>query len=76
VKEYILAKGNREATEVLRDYVKYLHKVGYTIHRQSKFVHTQDIGRLDAKRHRLRRRRVLPIDRANRKGKQPTRVAV
>ncbi|HUK27609.1 MAG TPA: hypothetical protein VLV31_04230 [Candidatus Acidoferrales bacterium] len=33
VREYILAKGNREAAEVLEDYVQYLHYHGYVIRR-------------------------------------------
>jgi hypothetical protein len=36
VKEYVLVKGNRESTEALQDYVKYLHQVGYVIRRQPK----------------------------------------
>jgi precorrin-6B methylase 2 len=35
VKQYILVKGNREAAEILEDYVKYLHNLGYVIRRQS-----------------------------------------
>lgn len=36
VKEYTLVKGNHEATEILEDYVKYTHKLGYVIRRQPK----------------------------------------
>ena len=35
VKQYILARGNREAAEILEDYVKYLHNLGYVIRRNS-----------------------------------------
>jgi hypothetical protein len=33
VKKYILVKGNGEAEEILEDYMKYVHKLGYVVHR-------------------------------------------
>ena len=39
VKQYVLVKGNSESTEVLQDYVKYLHQVGYVIRRRPKRKH-------------------------------------
>ena len=36
VKEYIHVKGNDEAEEVLEDYVRYVHKLGYVVHRGPK----------------------------------------
>jgi hypothetical protein len=35
MKEYILVKGNGEAEEILQDYAKYVHKLGYVIQRRS-----------------------------------------
>ena len=35
VKQYLLVRGNREAAEILQDYVKYLHSLGYVIRRNS-----------------------------------------
>ena len=35
VKQYLLVRGNREAAEILEDYVKYLHNLGYVIRRNS-----------------------------------------
>lgn len=34
VKAYVLVRGNHESTEVLQDYVDYLHKLGCVIRRQ------------------------------------------
>jgi glutamate synthase domain-containing protein 3 len=51
VKEYILVKGNHEATEILEDYVKYIHKLGYVIRRQPKLRRRTHSQRAQARKH-------------------------
>ena len=51
VKEYILAKGNSEATEILQDYVNYLHNLGYVIRRESKLRQSRNTVRNRFRKH-------------------------
>jgi len=51
VREYILAKGNREAAEILEDYVEYLHGLGYVIRRQRGFKQRTNAHNGHIKRH-------------------------
>ena len=51
VREYILAKGNQEATEILEDYVEYLHYLGYVIRRQPDLKRRANAHREHVKKH-------------------------
>jgi glutamate synthase domain-containing protein 3 len=56
VKEYVLVKGNHEATEILEDYVKYIHKLGYVIRRQPKLRRRTNSQREHAKKRSVQQR--------------------
>jgi hypothetical protein len=51
VREYTLANGNNEATEILEDYVEYIHKRGYVIRPQPKLRRRTNSQRKHAKKH-------------------------